>query len=877
MGIQVLARGILVPEGMADVAKPHQIKNELALMITYLGAEKWVMQEIATQQRPIQECSSLDKEGRHNLSNIPNQPSTKTQAGQREASPQIAEHSPDKTGTEASERPAEISPASPVPDSSPTKALGSSPNRELSPADTLDLDSTNIAWKIPSEPETISPSSLLQAAHSAMLERERDKPVAAHKFLLPEVTPEALEGPMLPTTQNQEKGAEVMEASSVLMEQDKPVETDVEPEEGDLTTPVRIKKVDIPLRNIGRKEVNSGSRGKGIIMKGGKGQHPRFEARLDIQEETEGELAGASQQKPTEASKRVYIIPRDEDEDEEEEDRDESGDFRLEIDEAQELSSSEDECVTGKRKKSRRSESSAKKQKVKKPRVSSAKHPKPKKPLTPKEPVEKFEFSVPRYNRPGITFSVPEDGSSLMVGLSACGVRLEFRLTWYEDHELYGTRSANCLICRFCIRPRCGLCTGCNTKPGGVRRSGHDECHWRRCPYRSWGSAAKAETTGGVLNDAVIVRRWLFYVNVFCKRDFDAQTKRLVRRRLQLYNLVLNMTAEAEMEFWHTHHEAFLYPRLNIEGGDKFHTVFKKLEVAQFRIHMAARRTKMELGLNPNKTLIQLQHATNLQYRARWTEEPGLGEIYEAENNNQPEEDPPAVESTDSSAAEPSDRQVSIKIVRKCASVAKKTVISEGQYRVHNWGKSGKANISPEKGGEGSGLNDILTYIPRTIFSLDDSRYINQAAVNKDQFVFKLSEGRQVGLIYLITIRGLYTWNWGKKGPRSNKTRSLGIILSDKRNFPVARRSPAVPRLKKKDASMMVIFQDEEWCVAVRRQLEARISTSSFFVSHTMHKPSKNPVKPIIAKIVLSKFVYKCILFALSCNYVPLLFLAIIP
>ena len=123
-------------------------------------------------------------------------------------------------------------------------------------------------------------------------------------------------------------------------------------------------------------------------------------------------------------------------------------------------------------------------------------------------------------------------------------------------------------------------------------------------------------------------------MNTFCMRGFDDLTKRIVKRRLQLYNWMLNMTAAAERDFWMNHAEAFQYPRLNIEGGDKFHTVYRKYEVARYKICAYTRQTKIEQGLNPDKSMDVLIHATNTEYRARWhSKTPGKKEKAKATNS----------------------------------------------------------------------------------------------------------------------------------------------------------------------------------------------------------------------------------------------------
>ena len=180
--------------------------------------------------------------------------------------------------------------------------------------------------------------------------------------------------------------------------------------------------------------------------------------------------------------------------------------------------------------------------------------------------------------------------------------------------------------------------------------SGHDECLWRRCPYRAWKSEDKGKQTGGMVNDTIIIRLWVHSVNTFCLRGFDEKSRRLAKRRLQLYNLVLNMSSAKEREFWLTHEEAFRYPRLNIEGGDKFAEIFKKHEIARYRVNAYSHQVKLELGLDPAKPLNVLLHETNIQYRARWPENVPVKKVGRRSG-------PPALESV----KEPAAREENIK------------------------------------------------------------------------------------------------------------------------------------------------------------------------------------------------------------------------
>ena len=272
---------------------------------------------------------------------------------------------------------------------------------------------------------------------------------------------------------------------------------------------------------------------------------------------------------------------------------------------------SEDEANSGKRKKAKLKRAAAKRSKQSGSFTV-------KKTVKFSKSIKHYEFYVPELNHPGARFVVPEEGVAGMAGLKACEVKFEMELSWSENHMEYNTKVDSCDTCRFCTRPRCGLCAGCNGKPGFTKNSAHDECHWRRCPFRKWKSKQQIEKHCNVLNDTVIIRTWIYHVNTFCLRGFDAATKRAVRRRLQLYNMVLNLPAEEERRFWLEHAEAFSYPRLNIERGDKFHTVYKNLEIARYRVAMHTRETKIQLGLDPDTLLDDIEHKTNLQYRERW-------------------------------------------------------------------------------------------------------------------------------------------------------------------------------------------------------------------------------------------------------------------
>ena len=73
-------------------------------------------------------------------------------------------------------------------------------------------------------------------------------------------------------------------------------------------------------------------------------------------------------------------------------------------------------------------------------------------------------MDVSDLNAPGIRFRVPDQNGAPMMGLAAVGYQFDIQLTWYDNFDEYGTRLSACMVCRFCIRPRCRLCNKCNTK-----------------------------------------------------------------------------------------------------------------------------------------------------------------------------------------------------------------------------------------------------------------------------------------------------------------------------------------------------------------------------------------------------------------------------
>ena len=540
---------------------------------------------------------------------------------QRIKKPQGEESRPETSEIREGEDTPDDGPISSTPASPTTSNTVSSPVREIHLDDMQDVSSASCSARFPSEPETLSPSSLLQAAHTAILELEKDKVVEAHKFLLPDISPEDFAIPQLMSI-NPAKGG-VLDAKQIVQEQplvirkEEAKKDDIKEEEvKNEDAKVRIRKVDIPLVKVSWTEITDEIEyEEKVVRRHGKGMPSKSKDVNEVAKDIEGGVKGPRQSDPVRTAKpRTYIIPKDEDESEDSSDG--TGEYDPGIQAAQQHSSSEDEVVQGKRKKGKQSADPAKRQVTKKAKQNNGKCLTVEKTVKFKRSVKIYEFSVPDLNHPGARFVVPEEGGAVMKGLESCEVKFDLELTWSEDYEDYNKLEKSCTTCRYCERPRCGLCAGCNTKPGGVRKSGHDECHWRKCPYRSWKSEDKAKETGGVINDVVIIRIWIHHVNSFCMRKFDDQTKRIVRRRLQLYNSMLNMTAEGERNFWMHNEEAFQYPRLNIRGGDKFHTVFKRFEVARYKMFMHSRHTKIELGLNPNKSFDSMLFQANLWYRA---------------------------------------------------------------------------------------------------------------------------------------------------------------------------------------------------------------------------------------------------------------------
>ena len=229
----------------------------------------------------------------------------------------------------------------------------------------------------------------------------------------------------------------------------------------------------------------------------------------------------------------------------------------------------------------------------------------------------KWEINVPELNHPGSSFSVPEEGGAMMIGLRAVGFQFHLKLIWHENWEEYSSSPHNCQCCRPCERPRCGVCAGCFTRPGKVFKSNHDFCHWKRCVFRAWKPNSEMERLRVPTNEVVLTRVWLQHVNSLCARISDKDSKVMVRDRLALYNdHVLNQTAEGERKFWLEDPRAFEYPVIKIQGGDKFAKTYKKLEIAQYRIAMASRQIKVEHGFNPEHSLDKIKHDLDMRFRA---------------------------------------------------------------------------------------------------------------------------------------------------------------------------------------------------------------------------------------------------------------------
>ena len=212
-------------------------------------------------------------------------------------------------------------------------------------------------------------------------------------------------------------------------------------------------------------------------------------------------------------------------------------------------------------------------------------------------------------------FSVPEQGSKLMIGLKQVGYQFKIKLIWAADFHEYGSLTYDCETCRFCIRPRCGICSSCNTRPGAVYKSAHDNCFWQRCPYRGWRGGSTCKKENMPTNDAVLIRLWLKDVNTFCLGITDEKLKVEVRNRLALYNMVINGTVEEERMFWSSDARAFQYPSVGKLGDSGVHETYMAIEIAKYKAAMAIRIIKTELRLNPDWSFSVLRHKTNIIYR----------------------------------------------------------------------------------------------------------------------------------------------------------------------------------------------------------------------------------------------------------------------
>ena len=124
----------------------------------------------------------------------------------------------------------------------------------------------------------------------------------------------------------------------------------------------------------------------------------------------------------------------------------------------------------------------------------------------------------------------------------------------------------------------------------------------------------------------MIIRLWLKDVNTFCLGVTDKHLQEKVRRRLSLYNMVINCTAEEERAFWSTDIRAFQYPNLGKLGEGGVHETYVAIEVAKYKAAMALRIVKTELRLNPDLSFAVLRHKTDMIYR----------ELPEGQSKNKP-------------------------------------------------------------------------------------------------------------------------------------------------------------------------------------------------------------------------------------------------
>ena len=240
------------------------------------------------------------------------------------------------------------------------------------------------------------------------------------------------------------------------------------------------------------------------------------------------------------------------------------------------------------------------------------------------EPEEKpleFQIFLQELNYPEARFSVPEVGGPPMIGLKSVGYQFNLQLKWENEEGIYEQNKYDCLCCRPCERPRCGLCAGCQAKPGQVRRSAHDVCIWKRCLHKAWRKGADMLKWGYPTNEMVLTRTWLKSVNTLCMKITDEDTKKAVRDRLAVYNRVLNMSWDEEREFWDTDPGAFNYPHLELPGGDKFTVYYKKLEFAQFKMAAYGRKLKVALAMETSLSFDNLQYDMDLRFRMSLEEE----------------------------------------------------------------------------------------------------------------------------------------------------------------------------------------------------------------------------------------------------------------
>ena len=189
--------------------------------------------------------------------------------------------------------------------------------------------------KMRSEPETISPSSLLQAAHTAILEMENEESVEAHKFLIPSTSSGVILMPQSQDTQAKE-GSECINATAPEAEEKaEPLKVRNEELVDRHLGPMKLKRVDVPLRKVHVKGTEDMVViEEKIVMKCGNGQNPRFEAQDEVREDVAAAAKTPEQAAPTvkERKPREYIIPADEPEEQDSEtEQDEADNFSLRL------------------------------------------------------------------------------------------------------------------------------------------------------------------------------------------------------------------------------------------------------------------------------------------------------------------------------------------------------------------------------------------------------------------------------------------------------------------------------------------------------------------------------------------------------------------